>query len=265
MDALGRKDMSADRLDERHQRGRRRAHPVGERRDIEIDAFSRIDVALPVERQMQAVLGEQDMGEELRPGPPARDRVRWGRRLADRFAGPARELLAHMLDYLPLARMSSSVSVTSSPILRSVVPPQHGQTDGCRIDDPLARQLIGQRTARRLAPFERRHRYLLACRRGNHLRRCLRLRSVLLQIGQLQLKLIEQQRTALRGLAEPLVAELPDRELELLDQQRPVLRFALRRRGSLLSCTQGRPLRDDERMRNSKIGRKRIINASSRI
>ena len=99
------------------------------------------------------------------------------------------------------------------------------------------------------------------CRRGNHLRPYLRLRSVRLQIGQLQLELIEQQRTALRGLAEPIVSELPDRELELLDQQRPVLRFALRRRSSLLSRTQGRPLRDDERMRNSKIGRKRIINA----
>jgi hypothetical protein len=52
----------------------------------------------------------------------------------------------------------------------------------------------------------------------------------------LKLELIEQ-RTSLRGLAEPLVPELPDRELELVDQQRSVLRLALRRRGSQLSCT----------------------------
>ena len=91
-------------VDQRHQRCRRRAHPVGQRRDVEIDAFPGIDGALPVERQMQAVLGEQDMGEQLRARAPARDRVRWRRRLADRFAGPAGELLAHVLDHLPLAR-----------------------------------------------------------------------------------------------------------------------------------------------------------------
>ena len=69
-------------VDQRHQRGRRRADPVGQRRDIEIDAFARIDGALAVERQMQAVLGEQNMGEQLRPGAPARDRMRRRRRLA---------------------------------------------------------------------------------------------------------------------------------------------------------------------------------------
>jgi hypothetical protein len=30
---------------------------------------------LTIERQMQAILGEQDVGEQLRPGPAARDRV----------------------------------------------------------------------------------------------------------------------------------------------------------------------------------------------
>jgi len=39
------------------QRNRRGARPVGERRHVEIDAFAR-DSALPVERQMQAELGE---------------------------------------------------------------------------------------------------------------------------------------------------------------------------------------------------------------
>ena len=61
MDALGGEDMGADRLDERHQGCCRRAHPVGERGDIEIDAFARRGGALAVERQMQAVLGEQHM------------------------------------------------------------------------------------------------------------------------------------------------------------------------------------------------------------
>jgi len=76
----------------RRQRRRRRVCPVGERRYVEIDAFPRIDGALTVERQMQSVLGEQDVGEELRAHPPTGDRVR-RRRLADCFAGSARELL----------------------------------------------------------------------------------------------------------------------------------------------------------------------------
>ena len=117
--------------------------------------------------------------------------------------------------------MSSSVSVTSSPILRNRLSPQHGQTAGRRIDDALARQMRGQRTARRLAPLERRHRDRLGCRQ---LRRGLGLRRILFQVGKLQLKLIEQRAT-LRGLSELFVPQLLDRELELLDQQCPRLGF----------------------------------------
>jgi hypothetical protein len=70
MDPLGREDMSSDRFDQRPQRCCAGADPIGERRDIELDAFARS--ALPVERQMQAVLGEQDMGGEFWAGTPAR-------------------------------------------------------------------------------------------------------------------------------------------------------------------------------------------------
>jgi hypothetical protein len=56
MDALGREHMRPDCLDQRHQRRCRGANPVGERSDIEIDAFAGIGCALAVERQMQAVL-----------------------------------------------------------------------------------------------------------------------------------------------------------------------------------------------------------------
>jgi hypothetical protein len=46
--------------------------PIGERGDVERDPLMRIGRALPVERQVQAVLAEQDMGEQLRPGTRAR-------------------------------------------------------------------------------------------------------------------------------------------------------------------------------------------------
>ena len=60
-----------------------------------------------------------------------------------------------------------------------------------------------------------------AAPRRRHPRRRLGLRGVLFQVGELKLELLEQ-RAALRGLAEPLVPQLGDRELELLDQQRAV-------------------------------------------
>ena len=44
------------------------------------------------------------MGEQLGACAPARDWMRWGRRLRDRLAGPAGELLPHVLDHFPLAR-----------------------------------------------------------------------------------------------------------------------------------------------------------------
>ena len=48
---------------------------------------------------------------------------------------------------------TSSVSVTSSPILRKV-PPQHRQAEGAGYTIRLARQVVRKRTARRLAPFK---------------------------------------------------------------------------------------------------------------
>jgi hypothetical protein len=96
--------MAPDRLDQRHQGCRGGAHPVRERRYIEVDAFALVDGALTIKRQVQAVLGEQDMGQELGSATSARHRARGGRRFGDHFAGPADELLARVLDHFPLAR-----------------------------------------------------------------------------------------------------------------------------------------------------------------
>jgi hypothetical protein len=104
MDAFGAEHMRPDYFDQWHQCCGRRSHPVCERRDIEIYPFAFIDGALSIERQMQAVLGEQDVGEELWPRPTPRDRVRWRWRLRDCLARPAGELLAHVLNHFPLPR-----------------------------------------------------------------------------------------------------------------------------------------------------------------
>jgi hypothetical protein len=70
------KHVFLDLVDERHQRRRARADPIGQCRYVEIDAFAGVDVTLAVQRQMRPVLREQHLGEQLRPGPPARDRMR---------------------------------------------------------------------------------------------------------------------------------------------------------------------------------------------
>jgi hypothetical protein len=76
------------------------------------------------------------------------------------------------------------------------------------------------------------------------LRRRVGLHRIRLQVGELKLELIEQ-RSTLRGLTKPIVPQPPDRELELLDQQRTMLRFTLRRRGPQLGSAECRSLRND--------------------
>ena len=93
MDALGCVQTPSDRVAQRHQRRRTGADPVGECRHVEINPLARVDVALPVERQVRAVLAEQHIGEQLRAGAAARSDAK-GRWLRDRLTGAARELRA---------------------------------------------------------------------------------------------------------------------------------------------------------------------------
>ena len=167
---------------------------------------------------MQAVLGEQDVGQELRPGAPARDRVRRRRRLSDRFAGSARELLAHVLDHLPLARdQLQRLGHVLAQLVQNAAAAWAGR--GRRIDHTLARQVLRQRPARRLASLERLHVDLGGCRRsGRQPRLGFRLRGILLHVGERELQLLEHG-AAFRGLAEPFVPELGNRVLHLLDQE----------------------------------------------
>src|SRR5262249_3184614 len=79
-------------------------NPICERRHIEVNAFTFINIALTIERKVQAVLGEQNVSEQLGAGAAARYGMRWRRRLADRLAAAAGELLAHMRDHFPLPR-----------------------------------------------------------------------------------------------------------------------------------------------------------------
>lgn len=125
---------------------------------IEVDAFTLVDVALTMERQVQAVLGKQNMGQQFGPCTPARNRMRGGRRLGDRFAGPADELLAQVLDHLPLARNELQrlghvlAKLAQSAFAAAWAGGRH------RIDNALTRQMLRQRPTGWLAALERWHR-----------------------------------------------------------------------------------------------------------
>ena len=60
MDPVGGHDMAADQLDERCQCGAARAHPVGQGGHLKLDAFTGIDVTLPIERLVLAEFGIED-------------------------------------------------------------------------------------------------------------------------------------------------------------------------------------------------------------
>jgi hypothetical protein len=84
-----------------------------------------------------------------------------------------------------------------------------------------------ERSARRLAPLERLHLDVRARRRvRRHLRRSFRLRCILFHVRKPQFELLEHG-AAFRGLAEPLMPELGDRELHLFDHQFPGTHFRL--------------------------------------
>ena len=65
------------------------ANPVGERRAVQLDTVPGEDLALPVERKVIAIFGDQDMSEKAGRGHALGDRPLRGRRLMNGAAGPA--------------------------------------------------------------------------------------------------------------------------------------------------------------------------------
>ncbi|EAQ33461.1 hypothetical protein NB311A_06813 [Nitrobacter sp. Nb-311A] len=64
------------------------ADPVRQGRAVQRDALPGEDLALPVKREVIAVFGDQNMGEQSRGGQPFGDRPLWCWRLMDSPAGP---------------------------------------------------------------------------------------------------------------------------------------------------------------------------------
>ena len=104
--------------------------------------------------------------------------------------------------------------MTSSPSFRTG-PPHFGQAQGRGIDDPLARQVLGQRPAGRLAGAAADAAAApLGCR---ELGRRLFFGRALLELGELQLELLDELGAALGRAAELRAARLGEQQLEALD------------------------------------------------
>ena len=130
MNALGAQDMGSQQGQDRIERHDAGADPIGQRRRVDLDALTRVSRALPVQRLMVQELGDQNHRQKARPGKAAWDRMRGRRRLADRFAIPAGELLAHLLDDLPPARLAFQRLGDYLAELRSLAPPHLPQAQG---------------------------------------------------------------------------------------------------------------------------------------
>jgi hypothetical protein len=122
---------------------------VGQRRHAQIDPLAGIALALPVQRLVLPELLEQDHGQKVRPGKAARRHMEGRRRLRDHLALPARELLPHRLDHLPLARNDLQRLGDVLAELRQLRRAAAGTILGPCDYHALARQMLGKGFARR--------------------------------------------------------------------------------------------------------------------
>jgi hypothetical protein len=158
---------------------------------------------------------EQDHCQKAGTGPTPGDHMERRRSLADLLAFPASELLADMLDHLPLAR--NRFQRLGGGLAQLAQPPAAAtQARGwSRYDHPLARQMLGKRLASGTLAGEGLHRRGLGHR---HLGGDLILGGRTLQLLELQLCLIQNPRCAFRARAIELARQLPDLQLLVSNQ-----------------------------------------------
>ncbi len=149
MQALGGHHVLLDALEDRLKDNGAGADLVGQGREAEGHAFAGVALGLTVQRLMLAELLEQDHRQQVGAGPAARRHVEGRGRLGDRLAVPAGELLADVLDHLPLARdhLQRLGDVLAQLGQASAAATAAGRRR--RLDDALTRQVLREGPTRR--------------------------------------------------------------------------------------------------------------------
>ena len=207
--------MRLDPPDQRRQHRAAGAHLVGQGRQAERHALPGIAFGLAVQRLMLPELLEQDHRQQAGTGPAAGDHMERRRRLADLLAIAAGELLANVLDHLPLPRNDLQ---RLGDVLAQLAQPRAAaaQASGrSRLDHPLARQMLGEGLARRALAGEGHH---IGGLGHGPLGGDLVLGRRTLELLEGQLHLIEQSHAAFRALAVELARQLGDLQLLMGDQ-----------------------------------------------
>jgi hypothetical protein len=210
--------MAADGIGQRFEQRRRLAHPIGQRRAVEIDPVPLENLRLAIERQVVPVLADQHVRQKAGARPAALDRPGRQRGLADRLAARAGEprpdeavhdeAAGDVVQLLGdvLAQLLQAAAAIGAGLARR----QH------RLG---ARQILGQRLPSGLPPGL-----------AHILRRCRICGTRPLDLGLLerQIELLQ----ALRGRPEALPAQPRQLVLQLGDAQR----LSLGERDQLLCC-----------------------------
>ena len=253
--------MALDQSVQRTQRGGASADLIGERRQAEVDPFTGVALALPVQRLVLAELLEQDHRQQARAGKAARRDMERRRRLGDRLAPPAGEPLPNGLDHLPLTGDNLERLRDVLAELRQLRRTAAGAAQRRRDHNSLARQMLGERFAPRPPALEG----FDDGRRRGAFRLEFVLRRVRLGVFQLHLQLVEKPLLAFRAHAIERAPKLFDLQLQSRNQRLSARRRRARMRQIGFSVRRSRfalkprsPFSEDHRMRCSKVGGERI-------
>ncbi len=210
---------------------------------------------------MLAELFEQDHREQARAGEAARRDMERRRRLADRLAPSAGEALANRLDHLPLTRHDferfGDVLSELRQLRRTAARTALRRGD----NDPLARQMVGERLARRPLALEG----LDHGRGRGAFRRHLVLGRVGLGVLQLHLQLLDEPLLALRARAIERAPQLFDLKPQPCDQRFharcgcvSVSEVRFRPRRARFALPPRSPFGEDQPMSNGEVAGERV-------
>jgi len=213
--SLGGEHVSLDAPDQRRQYRAAAAYLISQGRQAEWHALPGIAFGLAVERLVLPELLEQDHRQQAGTGPTAGQHVERRRCLADPLAVATGELLADVLDHLPLSRNSLQ---RLGDVLAQFAQPRTAAALASRrprLDHPFARQMLGEGLARRVLAGEGHH---VGCLGDGLVGGDFVLARRTLELLEGQRHLVEQLHATFRALAVELARQLGDLQLLMCDQ-----------------------------------------------